>query len=199
MFRAGQMNGAMFPPQFGQAGLAPAYGPGCFAPGLGAICPPRQTVGVAQYAPPNAAAYGAPGCDPWCPPWSRRQQCSDEFLNFNGRVLAPGEAFTFTARAQQPFQPIALFIPSHIAQFFEITDIRIGNDCIFQNASPMSAVVFSEVSNIQSGLCCALRWQTIYPGIDLSIAVRNIDDGSDGCPAGSHKFYATIVGSALNC
>lgn len=212
MYGAGQNNG-LFQGNGGYGGYPPnGGGYGCppmqsyYQPGF--PCPPRQSVAmVPPCPPPQVAAYAQGGAgpgygygNPWCPPWAQRRACSDGILNFNGKIVAPGECVVFTARVQQPFEPVILLIPSHIGQFFEVQDIRIGNDCIFQNAAAMSAVVFSEVSNLWGGgMCCPIQWNTIYPGIDVSIKVCNTDTGEDGCPAGSHRFYATIIGRELNC
>lgn len=187
--------GPCCPPGYGGMQQVPQNG--VFGPIPNAPLAPVQG-GVGQYwgggFPQNGGAMD-PRCF-LCPPWARNTLCRDEVVNINSLQQSPtvvdaGATATYTATASSPFQPFCMIVPSHIAQFFIILDIIIGNERVFNNAQGASATIFSEVST-----CRVCQWPVLYPGLQWSVTVQNVDDEA---PVQAHLFNASLLGKTIEC
>jgi len=99
-------------------------------------------------------------------------------------VESKQEAY-LTQSVQLAFHPEYLLIPSTIAEFFQIRDIKIGPYSQFIAASEVPASAFSENAPINR-----LKMDPCPISGKITIDVRNTDDRS-------HVFTAVIVGSPL--
>jgi hypothetical protein len=86
---------------------------------------------------------------------------------------------------QVTFRAERLIIPSDIAAFFTVVDVKIGNRSQLVAAGEIPATVFSEV-----GVDANLRCDTAQISMEVTITVRNID-------ASPHTFRAAILGTAV--
>lgn len=183
----------------GGAGGGSGYGPMVPYGGGGSTVFPGMGAPMAVAPGPVGQAFPNGGMDPrcfLCPPWSRNTICRDEIVSIDSGTQVPttvpaGGSATYVATASSPFQPYCLVVPSHIAQFFIIDDIVIGNERVLNNAQGVSATIFSEVAT-----CRVCQWPVLYPGLQLSLRVRNVDDEA---PVQAHPFQASLLGKTIEC
>lgn len=105
-------------------------------------------------------------------------------FNSTGNVVA-GTTADITGRPQVPFRGRRLVVPSNIAGFFTIVDVKVGKNSQFVAAGAQHALVFSEL-----GFGVDLHTDTAVPGIDLTLTVNNI--GGADLP-----FRAVLIGRAV--
>jgi hypothetical protein len=89
------------------------------------------------------------------------------------------------AHPQQIFRGERLFVPSNIAPFFLITDIKIGTKGQMVSDDGVHAMVFSEVSENAN-----VTLDTATVGNSISIHYENIDDEE-------RTFSATLFGTVV--
>lgn len=103
-------------------------------------------------------------------------------------VLAPPSPDSqkdIKASPQVTFRPERLIIPSDIAAFFTIVDLKIGNRSQLVAAGEIPATVFSEV-----GVDANLRMDTAQISMEIVITVKNIDSSP-------RMFRAALLGTAV--
>jgi hypothetical protein len=102
-------------------------------------------------------------------------------------VVPAGATLTATARAQAAFKAQRFVVPSSIAPFFVINQIKIGARLQTVDGSDTGtpAEVYSEVA--QNNL---VDFDTIQPGIDVNVQVTNTS-------ANQLTFFGTLIGPAL--
>lgn len=169
-------------PQYA-AGALPQY-QAAYAAGAAAAVAQMQAQGGPPNATPagNAIAYGgALGVQ------QRDATQARLFpLGFVQLAVAALATATITSRPQILFRPQRIVIPTALAAFFVITDIRIGKDSQLVQATELPAEIFSPVA-----VGVMLTLDTAQQGCDVSLTVRNTDG------AAPHDFRATMFGAAV--
>lgn len=108
-------------------------------------------------------------------------------LGFVQLAIAASTQVSVTSRPQILFRPQRLVIPAAIGANFVITDIRVGKDSQFVQATEIPASVFSETA---VGVMMTL--DTAQVANDITLTVRNTDG------AAAHDFRATLFGAAVD-
>jgi len=80
------------------------------------------------------------------------------------------------------FKPTRVVVPSTIAPFFTLQNMRIGTDSQLVGTTEVSAMTFTETA-----VGVALEMGTAPSGIDITITAKNIDTVS-------HDFRASMLG-----
>lgn len=184
----GRLVGAGFPSGFGgtqdggpmavMAGLPPGFGnpnwqglsncgpQGCFPSGLNF----QANQGCAQ---PRMLTFGISSAD-----------ASNGTTIINGKIVA-GATATLSGVPQACFKPQRMVISSAVAPYFLVA-ITIGArpQTVNGGNAQVSAVLFSEVA--QNTL---LDYDTVSPGITVSLTVTNIDSVD-------HRFDLSMIGAA---
>ncbi len=91
-------------------------------------------------------------------------------LGFAALQIATTVSTTATSKPQNLFRPTRLLVPSAIAAFFTIGNIRIGTDSQLVGTPAMPAQVFSELA-----VGAAFLLGTANIGIEISLDVTNTD------------------------
>lgn len=103
----------------------------------------------------------------------------------NPLLMPAGAGQDVTTRPQLPFRFERFVVPSDIASFFTINDIKVGNISVFAAIGPVPARTFSEdATNVLLGT------DTNQPATDLTASVVNIS----GAP---QIFRGTFIGVAV--
>jgi hypothetical protein len=105
-------------------------------------------------------------------------------LGFNAEVGA-GQTLDIPARPQVKFQGSRLSVPTSIAPFFMIEDIKVGRNSQFVAAAAQSAETYKDTSTVDN-----LRLDACEPGMDIILTVRNITGTTS-------DFRATLFGDAI--
>lgn len=92
---------------------------------------------------------------------------------------------TVTSRPQILFRPQRLVVPASLAANFVITDLRVGKDSQFAQATELPAEIFSQVA-----VGVMLTLDTAQISNDLALTIRNID------AANPHDFRAVMLGAS---
>ncbi len=123
---------------------------------------------------------GKPSGKPGAPKPPRRLP-----LGFDSVVtVGPGETLPVNSQPQQPFQGNRLLVPSAIAAFFLIQDIKIGNKSQLVSSTAVSAQGFSEV-----GVDDNVQLDKAQTSQFITLSVTDTD-------AVAHRFTATLFGTA---
>lgn len=99
-------------------------------------------------------------------------------------VVPTGDTVTIQLQPQQLFRTERLVIPSEIAPFFRIDDIKIGNRSQLVTTGSLPATAFSEVS-----IDCYVEFDSADIGNLISLTVTNTDDEDQ-------TFLAMLLGTA---
>lgn len=102
-------------------------------------------------------------------------------------VVTKATSRKITTRAQQVFRPDRLTVAAAIAGFFTLDDLRIGSKSQFLSGDSLPAEAFS---NVAVGV--TMQMDTVTPGIDVMIAVTNIDAAAD------HRFNGAMFGPTVS-
>jgi hypothetical protein len=86
-------------------------------------------------------------------------------------AVQPGATVDIIARPQEIFRGRRLVIPSTIAQFFMVEDVKVGRTSQFVSSGRQPALVFSELSTGDN-----LSLKTCSPGMDIVLKVTNISE-----------------------
>lgn len=105
------------------------------------------------------------------------------FLADNGTPA--GSPGSVTRRPQTPIKLQRLVIPSVIAPFFWITDVKIGKDSQLVGSDPIPAIVFQE-----NAVAVELKGDTANVGHDVTIAFVNVSGAQQ-------RFQAVMIGAAV--
>jgi hypothetical protein len=106
---------------------------------------------------------------------------------FSGPTPIPAAGFfDVKSNPQIPFRPERLVVPSAIAAFFVIHDVKVGNRSQFVSSGPLPAQVFAE-----NGVGIVMRMDTAQVSQDVVITVENTDTTT------AHVFRAALIGTAL--
>jgi len=111
-------------------------------------------------------------------------------FNTNG-ILANGSATT-TSRAQIPFRPQRLVLPSNvagqsIALNFVLTEIRVGKDSQLAQSSQLPGIIF-----VETAVGIMMTLDTGQPANDIALSATNKDG------ANPHDFWAVMFGAAID-
>jgi hypothetical protein len=118
--------------------------------------------------------------------WASRDDSTPKYvLGFWPLYIEPKQEAYLTQSVQLAFRPEYFLIPSTIAEFFQIMDIKIGPYSQFVASSEVPATTFSENAPINR-----LKMDPCPISGKITINVRNTDDRP-------HVFTAVIVGSPL--
>jgi len=91
----------------------------------------------------------------------------------------------FQAQPQLIFRGSRLIVPSSLANFFSINDIRVGKDSQAVSSNPIPAAAFSELAvGVNLGL------DTATPGIIMTISVSNTNTMTQ-------TFSAALIGTSM--
>ena len=85
--------------------------------------------------------------------------------------VQPGATVDIIARPQEIFRGRRLVIPSSIAQFFMVEDVKVGRTSQFVSSGRQPALVFSELSTGDN-----LSLKTCSPGMDIVLKVTNVSE-----------------------
>jgi hypothetical protein len=96
-----------------------------------------------------------------------------------------GSPGNVTRRPQTPLKLQRLVIPSVIAPFFWITDVKVGKDSQLVGSDPLPAIVFQE-----NAVAVELKGDTANVGHDVTIAFINISGAAQ-------RFQAVMIGAAV--
>jgi hypothetical protein len=100
----------------------------------------------------------------------------------NSPAGSPGSV---TRRPQTPIKLQRLVVPSVIAPFFWITDIKVGKDSQLVGSDPIPAIVFQE-----NAVAVELKGDTANVGHDVTIAFVNVSGAQQ-------RFQAVMIGAAV--
>lgn len=90
------------------------------------------------------------------------------------RIIAPGAVAVITVQPQLACRPIRLLIPSRVAKFLMIQDIRIGNTSYTASAGMIPGVIFTKKAfrgkspRLDMGIC--------FPAMSLITIVQNVSN-----------------------
>lgn len=146
---------------------------------IGAMGPGQQAALAAQLAQaraidPNASAVVARTRD------KRRRL----IMGPDPTVVSAGTAATIQLQPQQLFRTERLIIPSDIAPFFRIDDIRVGNRSQLVTTGSLPGSAFSEVA-----IDAYVEFDSADIGNLISLTVFNTDDEDQ-------TFLAMLLGTA---
>ena len=96
-----------------------------------------------------------------------------------------GQPGSVTRRPQTPIKLQRLVVPSIIAPFFWITDVKVGKDSQLVGSDPIPAIVFQENS-----VAVELKGDTANVGHDVTIAFVNVSGAQQ-------RFQAVMIGAAV--
>lgn len=118
--------------------------------------------------------------------WNERDKSNPKLmLGFNPLSIEPEQVGIITKRGQLAFQPDYLLIPSSIAEFFQIIDIKIGPYSQFICSQEIPGSMFSENAPINR-----MEFDTCPVSTPVTIRIRNTDNRP-------HVFAAVIVGRPI--
>jgi hypothetical protein len=100
-------------------------------------------------------------------------------------AAAAGAPGSVTRRPQTPLKLQRLVVPSIIAPFFWITDVKVGKDSQLVGSDPLPAIVFQE-----NAVAVELKGDTANVGHDVTIAYVNVSGASQ-------RFQAVMIGAAV--
>ena len=109
----------------------------------------------------------------------------EQVLPFPPTLVAAGLAATLTVQPQRTFRTERFAVASAIAAFFDITDLRIGQESMFVQVGQAPSQIFSEV-----GVGVRLRGYTANLGNLISLGVINTD-------VANRTFRGAIIGTAI--
>lgn len=89
-----------------------------------------------------------------------------------------------TCAPQQLFRTERVIIPSSIAFFFAIEDVKVGNRSQFVASGQVPGAAFTEVA-----IDAYVHWDTANVGNIITVSVQNIDTAT-------HVFRAVLFGTA---
>lgn len=102
-----------------------------------------------------------------------------------GAAVPAGTINTVAARPQRPFQTQRFVWPSTSSAFFTVLQFTIGQENMFVQAGEASAEIFA-----QTGVGVGLEGYVAWPGIDITLQVKN-EDTVD------HPVRASIIGASM--
>jgi len=149
-----------------------------------ALLPPRPNY-ASRYGFAQPAPYGrAPGqCQ--MPPQQSYGIGRTLPIGFDSvSNVAAGASAIITQRPQVRMQPSRLVIPSSIAGFFLVNDLKIGKNSQLTASSTLPAAMFAE-----NGVGVALAMDAADIAQDITLSVTNID-------AAAHRFNAGLIGTS---
>lgn len=85
-------------------------------------------------------------------------------------TIAAGASQTVTTQPQTLFKPMRFVVPTTIAPFFTLDDVKVGNVSQFPSSNPIPCEAF--VPGMFGG---GLSLRTVNPAINLQVTVTNID------------------------
>ena len=128
----------------------------------------------------NAIAYGSAIGVSDRPPQKARLYP----IGFVQLAVAASGTVTVTSRPQILFRPQRFVVPASLAANFVITDLRVGKDSQFAQATELPAEIFSQLA---VGVMMTL--DTAQISNDLAVTTRNTD------AANPHDFRAVMLGA----
>lgn len=106
-------------------------------------------------------------------------------LGFVSLNIAAGASASVTTNPQTLFKPVRFVVPTTIAAFFTLDDVKVGNVSQFPSSNPIPCEAF--VPGMFGG---GLSLRTVNPAINLQVTVTNID-------AAAHDFRAAFFGISI--
>lgn len=106
-------------------------------------------------------------------------------LGFESLNVLAGATVRVQTQPQTLFKPMRLAVPTTIASFFVLEDVKVGNVSQFPSANPIPCEVF--VPGMFGG---GLNLRTVNPALNLELQVRNIDGAA-------HDFRAAFFGISV--
>jgi hypothetical protein len=100
-------------------------------------------------------------------------------------AIGPGATDTIEIRPQRIFKAKLLSVPSEIAPFFVIQDVKVGQDSVLAGSGDIPCTCFSEAA-----VNAEVDWHTANIGNTIAFLVRNTDGNA-------HQFRALIKGLAV--
>lgn len=112
-------------------------------------------------------------------------QVREFVIGFGPQLINALSTAIFQAQPQLIFRGSRLIIPSSVANFFLVSDIRVGKDSQAVSSNPIPAAAFSELAvGVNLGL------DTASPGIIISLSISN--------PTGlAQTFSAALIGTSM--
>jgi hypothetical protein len=106
-------------------------------------------------------------------------------LGFVALNVAAGAQAQVTTQPQTLFKPMRFTVPTTIASFFVLDDVKVGNVSQFPSSNPIPCEAF--VPGMFGG---GLSLRTVNPAINLQVTVTNIDNAA-------HDFRAAFFGISV--
>jgi len=127
-----------------------------------------------------AAAREAFVVAPKCPTVARREP-----LGFGLECVGPCETVTIQAEPQVLFKAYRLLIPSDVAFYFQLHEVKIGKWNLFANGGSVPAAAFIETATDTD-----FNADTLMPSGKISLTVENVSDSKQ-------QFKAVVFGKAV--
>lgn len=90
-------------------------------------------------------------------------------LGFKPKKIRKHSTRTVVARPESFYSPKAIYIPRHVARYFEICEIRVGQICVLGGRDPIPAELYTN-----EGLGPAvIQLPPMIPGQHVYLKVRN--------------------------
>jgi hypothetical protein len=155
-------------------GNAPLYGPALYGPGPGPYFA----------APPGGGiAYGGA---PAVVERPLRDMREFPLGFFQSGILPVMGAIDVVSRPQIVFRGERLVVPSSIASFFALIDIKVGNRSQLANSTALPAQTFAE-----NAVGVRLALDTAVVAQDIALVVENVDPAES-----AETFIAALIGTA---
>lgn len=116
----------------------------------------------------------------------RKRDAQEQVMPFPVTPVLAGAAATILAFPQRTFRTERFAVTSTIAEFFNITDLRIGRESMMVAAGAVPAQIFAEV-----GVGVRLRGYTANLGNTIALDIINTD------LLAAHTFLAAIIGTTV--
>lgn len=116
----------------------------------------------------------------------KKRDAQEQVMPFPVTVVAASGSATILAFPQRTFRTERFAVTSTIAEFFLITDLRIGRESMMVAAGAVPAQIFAEV-----GVGVRLRGYTANLGNTIAVDIINSD------AANAHTFLAAIIGTTV--
>ncbi len=104
--------------------------------------------------------------------------------------IALGATVAVEIKPQRTFKIKLLSVPSAIAEFFALTDVKVGQDSVLAGTGEIPCQTFSEVA-----VNADVDWHTANIGHTVTLFVKNIDPTP--APPATRTFRATVKGLAV--
>ncbi len=100
--------------------------------------------------------------------WKRRGTGREYVLGLQRATIAAGATATIVVRPFGTYRPTRFILPRDIARFFDIIDIKVGNNSQFISPNAINGSLFAD-----DAFPMELNFDIVMPAMDLAVTALN--------------------------